>query len=120
MKGKTLRINNIGKLSLPQNYQITPQWVMHLAGSLPSQIKYYIYLQNIGTNPIEELQINLSTKIETIQPKNYGVRLDWKKFTNHTSLLSYGIMEVHLDEMESVERFKEFLKNILIPIVERS
>jgi len=29
-------------------------------------------------------------------------------------------MRVHLDEMESVERFKEFLKNILIPIVERS
>ena len=118
MKEKTLRINNINKLSLPQNYQITPQWVIHL--TLPSQIKYYIYLQNIGTNPIQELQINVSTKIELIQPKNYGVRLEWKKFTNHTSLLGEGTLQVHLDEMESVEIFKEFLKNILIPIVERS
>ena len=118
MKEKTLRINNINKLSLPQNYQITPQWVIHL--TLPSQIKYYIYLQNIGTNPIQELQINVSTKIELIQPKNYGVRLEWKKFTNHTSLLGEGTLQVHLDEMETVERFKEFLKNILIPIVERS
>lgn len=120
MKEKTLRINNINKLSLPQNYQITPQWVIHLTGLLPSQIKYYIYLQNIGTNPIQELQINLSTKIQTILPKNYGVRLEWKKFTNHTSLLGEGTMGVHLDEMESVERFREFLKNILIPIVEKS
>jgi hypothetical protein len=120
MKGKTLRINNFSKLALPQNYQITPQWVMHLTGLLPSQIQYYIYLQNIGTNPIQELQINLSTKIELIQPNHYGVRLEWKKYTNHTSLLSDGTMRVHLDEMESVDRFKEFLKNILIPIVERN
>ena len=120
MKEKSLRINNFSKLALPQNYQITPQWVMHLTGLLPSQIQYYIYLQNIGTNPIQELQINLSTKIETIQPNHYGVRLEWKKFTNHTSLLGDGTMRVHLDEMESVDRFKEFLKNILIPIVEKS
>lgn len=120
MKEKLLRINNFSKLSLPQNYQITPQWVMKWSGLLSSQIKYYIYLQNIGTNPIQELQINLSTKIQTIQPKNYGVRLEWKKFTNHTSLLGEGKMGVHLDEMESVDRFKEFLKNILIPIVEKN
>jgi hypothetical protein len=120
MKEKILRINNISKLALPPNHQITPQWVTDLAGSLPSQTEYYVHLQKLGTNPIQKLQINLSTKIELIQPNHYLVRLEWKKFTNHTSLLSDGTMRVHLDEMESVERFKEFLKNILIPIVERS
>jgi hypothetical protein len=121
MKEKTLRINNFSKLALQPNHQITPQWACRgVAGSLPSQTEYYVHLQKLGTNPIQKLQINLSTKIETIQPNHYGVGLKWKKFTNHTSLLSDGTMRVHLDEMESVERFKEFLKNILIPIVERS
>ena len=126
MKGKTLKINNLHKLSHSEHREITPVWqvikTFCMYGSKSENpYKYEIYLERLGVIPPNVLQVNIHPTIKTINVVGGGtqfVEVEIQRYTNttlaSTSSPKLWKTQVEIQNLKTLENFKEYLKEGVI------
>ena len=122
MKEKTIRINNLDKLSHSEHREITPVWqvikTFCMYGSKSeSPYKYEIYLERLGAIPPNVIQININPIIKTIFGQQY-VEVEIYRYVN-TSIASTTSpkiwkTQIEIKNIKTLETFKEYLKEGVI------
>ena len=126
MKEKTLRINNLDKLSHSQHRDITPVWRViktftkdEIMSGNP--YKYEIYLERLGVTPPNVLQVNIHPTIKTINVVGGGtqfVEVEIQRYTNttlaSTSSPKLWKTQVEIQNLKTLDNFKEYLKEGVI------
>lgn len=126
MKGKTLKINNLHKLSHSEHREITPLWqvikTFCMYGSKSeSPYKYEIYLERLGAIPPNVIQININPTIKTMDVIGGGtkfVEVEICRYVNtsiaSTTSTKVWKTQIEIKNLKTLEKFKEYLKEGVI------
>ena len=129
MKEKTLRINNLDKLTYKEHREITPLWnvirTFHRNEFETGIHQYEIYLERLGAIPPNVLQLNINPTIKVNESKLLSgkvvksgyVEVEFQRYTNTsiastTSTKSWNV-KVGIESLKTLEDFKEYLKSII-------
>lgn len=129
MKEKTLRINNLDKLSHSQHREITPLWnvikTFHRNEFETGIHQYEIYLERVGAIPPNVIQINIHPTIKVIETKLLSgktvksgyVEVEFQSYINTsiastTSTISRNV-KVGIESLKTLEDFKEYLISVI-------
>ena len=129
MKEKTLRINNLDKLTHSEHREITPLWnvirTFHRNEFETGIHQYEIYLERLGAIPPNVLQLNINPTIKVNESKLLSgkvvksgyVEVEFQRYTNTsiastTSPKSWNV-KVGIESFKTLEDFKEYLKSII-------
>lgn len=130
MKEKTLRINNLDKLSHSEHREITPfvnvikTFCMYGSKS-GNPYQYQIYLERLGVTPPNVLQLNINPTIKVNESKLLSgktvksgyVEVEFQSYIN-TSIASTTSpkirnVKVGIESLKTLEDFKEYLSSII-------
>jgi hypothetical protein len=129
MKEKTLRINNLDKLSHSEHREITPFVnvikTFHRNEFETGIHQYEIYLERLGVIPPNVLQLNINPTIKVNESKLLSgktvksgyVEVEFQSYIN-TSIASTTSpkscnVKVGIESLKTLEDFKEYLKSII-------
>ena len=129
MKEKTLRINNLDKLTHSEHREITPLWnvirTFHRNEFETGIHQYEIYLERLGAIPPNVLQLNINPTIKVNESKLLSgkvvksgyVEVEFQRYTNTSiastpSTKSWNV-KVGIESFKTLEDFKEYLKSII-------
>ena len=126
MKEKTLRINNLDKLTYKEHREITPLWnvirTFHRNEFETGIHQYQIYLERLGVIPPNVLQLNINPTIKVNESKLLSgktvksgyVEVETQSYIN-TSIASTTSpkiwkTQVDIENLKTLDNFKEYLK----------
>ena len=129
MKEKTLRINNLDKLTYKEHREINPVVnvirTFHRNEFETGIHQYEIYLERLGAIPPNVLQLNINPTIKVNESKLLSgkvvksgyVEVEFQRYTNTsiastTSTKSWNV-KVGIESLKTLEDFKEYLKSII-------
>ena len=129
MKEKTLRINNLDKLTYKEHREINPVVnvirTFHRNEFETGIHQYEIYLERLGAIPPNVLQLNINPTIKVNESKLLSgkvvksgyVEVEFQRYTNTpmastTSTKSWNV-KVGIESFKTLEDFKEYLRSII-------
>lgn len=129
MKGKFIRINNLDKLTYKEHRKIAPLWqvvqTFHRNEFETGINQYEIYLEKTGVIPPYVLQINISGTVKSIvivglEKTNEFLEVEILRYTNtstaSTSSTKTWKTQVDIEKLKTLEDFKEYIREGLIPL----
>ena len=132
MKEKTLRINNLDKLSHSKHREITPNWkvikTFHRNEFGPKITQYEIYLERLGVTPPCVLEINIIPMVKIgLDTDKWGtpfgsstkwVEINTTYYVNTQTTSTQNTYNVDMSVIKDIESFKECIREI-IPILSK-